>query len=151
LRGAEIISKLNWKNREEQPNMKPWNGTKTAILTLAMIGLFAAGYAAGQRRVATPHTIIHMVVVKWRPDTSASDHQKVLRDLKETLAKIPGVRNVWLKADRVQPRDFSTAYAIEFENRDAADRYAESPAHEAWEKEYVPLREESLSIQVTNP
>ena len=77
--------------------------------------------------------------------------QDVINGIKEMAAKIPGIRNVWLKADRLEPRDFSWAYAIEFRDRDAADAYAESTLHEAWEKRYVPLRYTSISVQVTNP
>jgi hypothetical protein len=66
-------------------------------------------------------------------------------------AKVPGVKNIWIKAERLQPRDFSAAFAIEFQNRAAADAYAESPVHEAWEQKYTLLREASISEQVTNP
>jgi hypothetical protein len=66
-------------------------------------------------------------------------------------AKVPGIKNIWIKGERMQPRDFNAAYAIEFRDRDAADAYAESKFHAAWELQYVPLREASISIQVTNP
>jgi hypothetical protein len=39
---------------------------------------------------------------------------------------------------------------IEFADRDAADRYAESPIHEAWSRKLQAIRETSLSPQVTN-
>lgn len=113
--------------------------------------LFACGYVAGQNRFGQPKTIIHLVEIKWNPGVSEAQKQDVVDGLKEMAAKIPGIRNVWLKADRLEPRDFSWAYAIEFRDRDAADAYAESALHEAWEKRYVPLRYASISVQVTNP
>ena len=64
---------------------------------------------------------------------------------------VPGIKNIWIKADRVQPREYSTAFAIEFESRAAADAYAEHPAHEEWYKIYMPIRAESRSLQITNP
>jgi hypothetical protein len=113
--------------------------------------VFASGYVAGQNRFGQPKTIIHLVEIKWNPGVSDAQKQDVIAGIRDMAAKIPGIRNVWLKSDRLEPRDFSWAYAIEFRDRDAADAYAESTLHEAWEKRYVPLRFTSISVQVTNP
>jgi hypothetical protein len=125
----------------------------TAILcgALAALALFASGYVAGQSKFGQPKTIIHMVILKWNPGVSDADKQGALEGVKDMAAKVPGVKNVWIKAERLQPRDFSAAFAIEFQNRAAADAYAESPVHQAWEKKYTMLRESSISEQVTNP
>jgi Stress responsive A/B Barrel Domain len=120
-----------------------------AILCAA--ALLGGGYVAGQNRFGQPKTIIHLVELKWNPGVTDAQKQDVINGLKEIAAKVPGIKNVWLKADRLEPRDFSWAYAIEFRDRDAADAYAESSLHEAWEKRYVPLRYNSYSVQVTNP
>jgi hypothetical protein len=128
--------------------------TKTAkILAGAFLALtfFSSGYLAGQNKFGQPKTIIHLVEIKWNPGVTDAQKQDVVSGIKEMAAKIPGIRNVWLKSERLEPRDFSWAYAIEFRDRDAADAYAESPLHEAWEKRYVPLRYQSISVQVTNP
>jgi hypothetical protein len=118
---------------------------------LLSLALFASGYVAGQNRFGQPKTIIHIVEIKWNPGISEVDKQRVLQGVKDVAAKVPGVKNVWLKADRLEPRDFNAAFAIEFQSREAADAYAESAAHDAWDKLYVPLRAASVSIQVTNP
>ncbi len=128
--------------------------TKAARICAGMVSaamLFACGYVAGQNRFGQPKTIIHMVEVKWNPGVTDAQKEEVISGLKEIAAKVPGIKNVWLKADRLEPRDFSWAYAIEFRDRDAADAYAESKLHDAWEKRYVPLRYTSISVQVTNP
>jgi len=124
------------------------------ILGVALLSaaLFAGGYVAGQNKFGQPKTIIHLVILKWRPGVADADKQRALEGVKEMAAKIPGIKNIWIKADRIQPRDFNAAYAIEFKDRDAADAYAESPLHQQWEqKYYVPIREASISEQVTNP
>jgi len=133
--------------------MNTLSGRGLRVLGGAIVAavLFASGYAAGQNKFGTPHTIIHVVSIRWQPGVSDADKQAALAGVKELAAKIPGVKNLWVKAERLQPRDFNAAFVIEFANRDAADRYAESPAHEEWEKRYVPLRDASLSLQVTNP
>jgi antibiotic biosynthesis monooxygenase (ABM) superfamily enzyme len=113
--------------------------------------VFAAGYAAGQNKFETPGTVLHVVVVKFKADAAEADRQKAIEGVREMARQIPGIRRVWLKSERVQPREFSAAFAIEFENRAAADAYAEHPARQQWfEKVYNPLREASNSIQVTN-
>jgi hypothetical protein len=113
--------------------------------------LFAGGYAAGQNKFGQPKTILHVVILKWNPGVSDTDKQLALEGVKAMAAKMPGIKNIWVKADRIQPRDFNAAYAIEFKDRAAADAYAESPLHEAWEKQYVTMRQASISEQVTNP
>lgn len=128
--------------------------TKTAKILAAMLcaaALFAGGYVAGQNRFGQPKTIIHLVEVKWNPGVTEAQKQEVMAGVRRMAARVPGIENIWVKADRLEPRDFSWAYAIEFRNRDAADAYAESAVHAAWEQKYVPLRFASISVQVTNP
>lgn len=118
---------------------------------LFALALFASGYVAGQNRFGQPKTILHVVELKWNPTATDADKQAAIEGVKEMATKIPGIKNIWIKGERMQPRDFNAAYAIEFRDRAAADAYAESPVHAAWEVKYVPLREASVSIQVTNP
>jgi hypothetical protein len=128
--------------------------TKTAKLFAVVVcaaALFASGYLAGQNRFGQPKTIIHLVEVKWNPGVSEVQKQEVMNGVKQMAGRIPGIMNIWVKADRLEPRDFSWAYAIEFRNRAAADAYAESPVHAAWDKMYVPIRYASISVQVSNP
>lgn len=118
---------------------------------LFALALFTSGYVAGQNRFGQPKTILHVVELKWNPTATDADKQAAIEGIKEMATKIPGIKNIWIKGERMQPRDFNAAYAIEFRDRAAADAYAESPVHAAWEVKYVPLREASVSIQVTNP
>ena len=123
-----------------------WAGA--AVLSVVLLG---GGYLAGQARVGQPKTIIHVVEIQWIPGVTDVQKKQVLDGLKQVAMKTPGVKNVWTQADRLEPRDFNAAFAIEFVNRDAADAYAESTLHDEWDKMYVPLRKNSISIQVTNP
>lgn len=125
--------------------------SKYAAISLLACAVFAGGYVAGQSRVGQPKTIIHVVEIQWNPGVSEVQKQKVLDGLKQVAMKTPGVKNIWTQADHLEPRDFNAAFAIEFANRDAADAYAESSFHDQWDKMYVPLRQNSISIQVTNP
>lgn len=127
------------------------SSAKILVGGLMAFGLLASSYVAGQNRFGQPKTIIHVVTIQWNPGISDAEKQRALNGVKEMAAKIPGIKNVWIKGDRIQPREFNAAFAIEFASRDAADAYAESPIHKAWDDKYIPLRSASISVQVTNP
>lgn len=120
---------------------------------VAAVVLFGAGFAAGQARnkFAQPKTVLQISLIKWRAGVSDVEKQKTIDGVKEMAGQIPGIKTIWLKADRMQPRDFDTAFAIEFASRDAANDYALSPIHEKWSKAYLQIRETSLSPQLSNP
>ena len=122
--------------------------------------LFATGIAAGtwhaqsvaaQNKFGQPKTVVHVVVYKWKSTTSQNDKDQALAGIKNMAAKIPGIKNIWLKTQRNQIRDFDGVYAIEFASPEAAADYAESPLHETWRKKWEELRENSLSFQMSNP
>jgi hypothetical protein len=121
------------------------------IVTLLVGALFFAGYAAGQNRFGQPKTILAISLVKFRPGVSDADGQKAIDGVKQLAAQIPGIKNIWLKPARMEPRDFDAAFVIEFVDRAAADRYADSPLHEEWSKQLQLIRLTSISPQITNP
>ncbi|MBI1789335.1 MAG: Dabb family protein [Acidobacteria bacterium] len=129
----------------------------TAVLAAA---LGAAGLAAANK-YGTPKTIIHVVTILWKADSTPEQQQAALDGVKKMAAEIPGIKNVWIRGTKVQGtgprgkdgspgRSYQSAFVIEFEDQAAAERYAEHPAHEAWGKIYLPVREQSTSHQVTN-
>src|SRR5437773_10213887 len=115
---------------------------------IAQVGLAAAlfisGVAAGtlharsaavQNHFGQPKTVLHVVVYKFREDVSNYDREKAIDGIKDMAGKIPGIKNVWLKTERNQARDFSGGYAIEFASGEAAaDRLEERRVgKEVWE------------------
>jgi hypothetical protein len=119
------------------------------VLTFAF-GLFSAGVLTGKNSFHQPSSVIHVVTVQWTPESTPEQQQAALDGVKTMAAEIPGIKNIWMKSTRVQPQDFNTAFAIEFEDKAAADRYVDHPAHKAWGKIYQPVHEESRSLQITN-
>lgn len=117
----------------------------------AVVGNWHAASAAAQNRFGQPKTVVHFVVYKWKNTASEDDKDKALAGIKAMAGKIPGVKNIWLKTQRNQIRDFDGVFAIEFASPEAAADYAESPLHETWRKKWEELRENSLSFQVSNP
>jgi hypothetical protein len=123
------------------------------------IGLFLAGSVAGSaltqkvsvvNRFGQPKTVIHVVAYKFRDATSQNDQEQAINGIRDMAGKIPGIKNIWLKTERNQIRDWSGVYAIEFVSPEAAADYAESPLHETWRKKWEALRETSVSFQVSN-
>jgi Stress responsive A/B Barrel Domain len=114
-------------------------------------GSLHAGSVAGQNRFGQPKTVLHVVIYKFKDATSNNDRENAINGIREMAGKIPGIKNVWLKTERNQIKDFSGIYAIEFTSAEAAADYAESPIHEAWSKKWQELRENSLSFQISNP
>ena len=136
------------------------SGMKRSMQIALGTALFLAGAAAGSlhargaavvNRFGQPKTVLHIVVYKFRDNVSNYDREKAINGIKDMAGKIPGIKNVWLKTERNQIKDFSGVYAIEFTSAEAAADYAESPIHEAWSKTWQEQRENSLSFQVSNP
>ena len=131
-----------------------------ALLSIAGLALVAAGIlgeawrasrVAAQNKFGQPRTVIHLVVYKWKDGLSDADKQKALDGIKDLAGKVPGIKNIWLKPVRTQPREYSGVFAIEFTSLEAAADYAEHPEHEKWSKAWQAIREASISEQVTNP
>ncbi len=139
--------------------MRVANHRLVKIAAMAAV-IFAAGFGAGtwrtrnveaQNRFGQPKTVLHVVVYKWKSFASQDDKDQAIKGIKTLAAQIPGIKNIWLKTQRNQIRDFDGVYAIEFTSPEAAADYAESPKHEVWRKRWEELRENSLSFQVSNP
>ena len=123
---------------------------RTALVALLMALGATVGWVAAQSSFGTPKSIIHVSIIQWKAGVSDADKKQALEGVKEMAAKIPGMKNVWIKAIRVQPEGYTDAFAIEFENQAAADRYAKDPVHDKWTEAFIKIREASISPQITN-
>ncbi len=112
--------------------------------------LFGAGVLLGAAAFQKPKTVLELVTIKWSAEAAPELRRAALEGQEKIAGEIPGVRNIWMRTLRVQPRDFMTAFAIEFDDLAAAERFARHPAREAWMKTFLPLIEESRIQQVTN-
>lgn len=125
---------------------------RIALTALLAAAVFTGGYAAGQakNKFGTPSSIIHISLIQWKEGTPDAEKQKALDGVKKMAAEIPGIKNVWIKAVRVQPREYHAAFVIEFADQAAHDAYAKHPAHTAWREHFLSIREASISPQVSN-
>ena len=123
---------------------------QVTLMTGVLAALASDGGTVAQNKFGTPATIIHVSLIQWKDGVSDADKKKALDGVKEMAGKIPGIRNVWTKARRIQPEGYHDAFVIEFENQAAADRYAKDPVHDAWTKSFIAIREASISPQIAN-
>jgi hypothetical protein len=123
-----------------------------AILIFGAVMVFGAGLLVGQgeNRFGTPSTVLHVITVQWKVDSTAEQQAAAIDGVKTMAGATPGLKNIWIKKIKVQPAEYSTVIAMEFADKAAFDRYTDAPAHKAWEKLYLPIREKSTTHDVTN-
>ncbi len=122
----------------------------TIFLAGIFTGTIATKHVSALNKFGQPKTVVHVVAYKFKDTTSLNDQEQAIAGIKDMAAKIPGIKNIWLKTERNQIREFSGVYVIEFVSAEAAADYAESPIHDAWRKKWEQLRENSLSFQISN-
>lgn len=121
---------------------------KRLVLALLACGLAATSLLA--QAPAKPHTILHVVTVKWKADTTPKQRQDAIDGISVMAAKVPGVKTIWVKTLKVQPQGYSAAFAMEFADQAAFDAYVAHPAHVDWKKLYDPIHEVSTTHDITN-
>ncbi len=123
---------------------------RISMTALIAAGLFGAGFVAGQNQYGKPGTVVHVVSGKWKEGTPQAEKDKAIAGVEAMARQIPGIKNVWLKPVRIQPREYNYLFVIEFADAKAAEVYASHPAHDQWNQHYQTIREESRSLQATN-
>src|SRR5258706_11488523 len=115
----------------EQRFMKRFTLLAGVVSALALIAL-------GANKFSAPHSIIHVVTILWKEDSTPEQQQASLEGVKKMAAEIPGIKNVWIKQLKVQGRGrpgkdgkpgrpYEAAFVIEFAHQAAADRYVDHP------------------------
>src|SRR5262245_46869377 len=104
---------------------------RKALLVCAMIAIFTLGVVVGQSKFGQPKTLVHVVAVKWSPDSTAEQRQKAIDGVKAMAAELSGVNNIWIKTLKVQG-GADAAFVIEFKDEAAHKAYANNPARAKW-------------------
>lgn len=123
---------------------------KRILFTLGALAILAAGVLIGANTFGTPSTVLHVITVKFKAESTPAQQQAALDGVRKMAAEVPGIKNIWLKKIKVQPAEFSTVIAMEFESKAAFEAYTTSNSHKDWEKIYLPIREQSTTHDVTN-
>lgn len=123
---------------------------KVFFSAAAAVLVFGAGILIGANKFGRPQTVLHIVTVRFKPDSSAEQRQAVIDGVATMAGKVKGIKNVWLKTLKVQGENYNNAFVIEFENEAAFKAYDNDPAHREWEKSYLPVRDRSTTHDVSN-
>jgi hypothetical protein len=124
--------------------------SRKTLLFCAIATVFALGVAASQNKFGQPKSILHIITVQWKADSTAEQRQAAIDGVKTMASQIPGITNVWLKTVKVQGKTPGAVIVMEFKNQAAFDAYAGHPAHKKWEEIYLPIRELSHTHDITN-
>ncbi len=129
-----------------------FRGALLGCLMATMV--FVAGVVIGQNKYGQPKTVVHVVTLKWKAESTAEQRQQVLEGIKAMAAQIPGIKNVWIKTLKVQGPSaqipFDSAFVMEFADEAALKAYADHPSHKKWEEIYLPIRETSRTHDISN-
>ena len=127
---------------------------RRAALALTLIAVFALGITLGQSKFAQPKSVIHVVSLKWKADSTPAQQQAALDGVKTMAGKIPGIKNIWIRSTKTQggtqEAPYKASFAIEFADEAAHKAYADHPARAEWLKVYNVAREESNNQVITN-
>ncbi len=104
--------------------------TFAMALVTAVLLAFSANTLSAQTQTA-PKTVIHVVTVKWKTDTTPKQIQAALDGVKALPAAYPGITRVWTKSIKVQGGK-ANAFVMEFADEAALKAYADSPAQKEW-------------------
>jgi len=112
-----------------------------ATLTLACAALLLAA--------AKPKTVIHIITIQWKADATPAQIDKALKAAENM--KYAGLKNVWTRPIKMQlPDGYKNIIVMEFESEQALKNYEGSDAQKAFYADYMPVRDESRTHDVTN-
>jgi hypothetical protein len=123
---------------------------KKFLVTLLAAGLLALTATAASAQSATaPASVMHVVTVSWKADTTPEQIQAALDGAQKLPSAYKGITRVWTKTLKAQG-ERSHAIAMEFASEQALKDYTGSDAQKEWYKVYLPIRERSTTFDVTN-
>jgi uncharacterized protein (DUF1330 family) len=124
---------------------------KKFFTTLLCIGFLALGATSvsAQANSTAPKSVIHVVTVKWKPGTTPAQIKAALDAAHEIPKNFKGVTRVWTNAFKNQT-SMDNIIVMEFADQAALAAYADSPAQKKWYEAYLPIREQSITSDITN-
>jgi antibiotic biosynthesis monooxygenase (ABM) superfamily enzyme len=123
---------------------------RTALGVTGAILVFGAGLLTGANHFGKPKSIVHVVTVRWKADSTEAQRQAALKGVEKMAAEVPGIKNVWLKTVKVQGDNYNNAFVMEFQDEAAFKAYADAPAHQEWNKMYLAIRDQSTTHDISN-
>lgn len=94
--------------------------------------------------------VLHIVLFRWKPDTSEEQVEEAHRRLRELKRLIPGILEIHCGRNfSERGQGFETVLFVRFKDREALNAYLPHPAHRAVVEEAIqPIRESSLAVDI---
>ena len=122
---------------------------KGAAAAFACLIVFGAALLTAQHEFGKPKSVIHIVTVKWKEGTTPDQIKAALDGVDKLAGGYSGIKNVWTRTVKVQG-GMENVIVMEFESEEALAKYANSDAQKEWYKVYLPIREQSITHDVSN-
>lgn len=123
---------------------------KKLSIALLTVGLLASAAVPLRAESATaPKSVIHVVTVTWKKDTTPEQIKAALDGAQKLPAAYKGITRVWTKTLK-QQGERTHAIVMEFASEQALKDYTDSPAQKEWYTVYTNIRDRSTTFDVTN-
>ncbi|MBI4461066.1 MAG: Dabb family protein [Acidobacteria bacterium] len=115
------------------------------FLVLVGAPLLFSGCAAETPAAGRQNTLLHIFAYTPLETATEADFEAFKKATADMVDRIPGLRRVWvgkLREPLPVPGDYIRTYgvAMEFDNIEALQVYADHPAHKEWESVYERVR-----------
>ena len=111
-----------------------------AVPLAATVFYFALAESPAQARSAR---IRRTILLRFKPEASQAEIQKVLREVKANIIGLKGVRNVFIGAQTNEGVPFKYGISMDFDDEAALKAYREDPEHRRTHNAYVHLIEQA--------
>ena len=105
-----------------------------ALVTLAMSSHRASGRSSKIRRT---------ILLKFKPEATDADVQKVLQDVKTNISSLKGVHNLVVGAQTIDRTPFRYGISMDFDDADALKAYRQNEEHRRTHNDYNHLIEQA--------
>lgn len=119
---------------------------RAVLALLIAMAVSAATLSLNSASTATParsSKIRRTILLKFKPEASTAAIQKILKEVKENITGIEGVRNVVVGAQIVERALFNYGISMDFENEAAFKRYRADEGHRDTHNKYADLVEQA--------
>ncbi len=125
------------------------------LATLLTASLLTLGAASASADTIAPKSVIHVVTVAWKAGATPEQIQAAIDGVNALPAAFPGITRIWVKTIKVQnPKGTvhpkTHVLVMEFKDEQALKDYANSDAQKKWYEVYLPIRQQSVSHDITN-
>jgi hypothetical protein len=119
---------------------------RAVLVLLIATAVSGASLSLISSSTATPaHSskIRRTILLKFKPEASTAAIQKILKEVKENIAGIKGVRNIVVGAQIVERAPFNYGISMDFDDEAAFKRYRADEGHRGTHNKYADLVEQA--------